>query len=367
MRDVLIVGGGVMGCLSALNLVNAGMSVTLIERGRTGREASWAGGGIVSPLYPWRYSEAISALAQWSQHYYPELGRMLAAETGIDPEVTPCGLMWLDHEEQEQALAWAARHRSPLQQRDAAFVYERVPQLASGFRGALWHEGLANVRNPRLMAALKAWLTQQPAFTLLENTEVSGLLEENGRVNGVRHAAGENRAGAVVVAAGAWTGDWLGDIGLDLPVAPVKGEMLLYKREPGWLSTMVLYQGRYAIPRRDGHILVGSTLEHVGYDKQATDQAFSSLRDSAIRMLPELADEQPVGHWAGLRPGSPEGVPFIGQVPERQGLWINAGHYRNGLVLAPASCRLLADLMTGARPAINPSPYALEGRLSAAS
>ena len=366
MQDVVIIGGGVMGCLSALNLINAGMSVTLIERGSTGREASWAGGGIVSPLYPWRYSEAISALAQWSQHYYPELGAKLASETGIDPEVTPCGLMWLDHEEQDQALAWAARHRSPLQHMDAAFIYDRVPQLASGFQGALWHGGLANVRNPRLMAALKVRLTQQPSFTLLENTEVTGLLEDNGRVTGVRHAAGALKAGAVVVAAGAWTGDWLGGIGLDLPVAPVKGEMLLYKREPGWLSTMVLYQGRYAIPRRDGHILIGSTLEHVGYDKQATDQALASLSESAIRMLPELADEQPVGHWAGLRPGSPEGVPYIGEMPERPGLWVNAGHYRNGLVLAPASCRLLADLMTGTRPAIDPAAYSLEDRLSAA-
>lgn len=364
MQDVVIIGGGIMGCLSALNLLDAGMSVTLIERGSTGREASWAGGGIVSPLYPWRYSEAISALARWSQDYYPELGAKLAAETGIDPEVTPCGLMWLDHEERDQALAWAVRHDQGLQNMDAAFVYDRVPHLAPGFQGALWHEGLANVRNPRLMAALKIWLTQQPAFTLLEDTEVTGLLEDSGRVTGVRYAGGEVNAGAVVLAAGAWSGDWLKPIGVNLPVAPVKGEMLLYKREAGWLSTMVLYQGRYALPRRDGHILVGSTLEHVGYDKQTTHQALESLSESAIRMLPELAETPPVGQWAGLRPGSPEGVPYIGEVPNRRGLWLNAGHYRNGLVLAPASCRLLADLMTGNRPAIDPAAYRLDGRVS---
>lgn len=362
MQDVVIIGGGVIGCLSALNLLDAGMSVTLIERGSTGREASWAGGGIVSPLYPWRYSEAISALAQWSQDYYPQLGEKLAAQTGIDPEVTPCGLMWLDHEEQDQALAWAARHDKPLRKMEADFIYDRVPVLAPGFQGALWHQGLANVRNPRLMAALKVRLQQHPSFSLLENTQVSGLLEKTGRVAGVRHAHGEVSAGAVVLAAGAWSGDWLAGIGSGLPVAPVKGEMLLYKREPGWLSTMVLYQGRYAIPRSDGHILIGSTLQHVGYDKRTTEQALKSLRESAIGLLPDLAREQPVAQWAGLRPGSPEGVPYIGEVPERPGLWVNAGHYRNGLVLAPASCRLLADLMTGNQPAIDPGPYGLEGR-----
>lgn len=89
MQDVVIIGGGVIGCLTAVNLVQAGWTVTLMERGNTGREASWAGGGIVSPLYPWRYSEAISALAGWSQGFYPQLGAMLADETGVDPEVTP--------------------------------------------------------------------------------------------------------------------------------------------------------------------------------------------------------------------------------------------------------------------------------------
>ena len=363
MQDVVIIGGGVIGCLTALNLVQEGWKVTLIERGSTGREASWAGGGIVSPLYPWRYNEAISALAGWSQGFYPALGAMLASATGIDPEVIPCGLMWLDHEERQEALAWAAAHGSSLESRDAAFVYGRVPQLAPGYKGALWHETLANVRNPRLMAALKLWLKQQPSFSLLENTDVTGLLEHNGRVVGVRHAHGELSAGAVVLAAGAWSGDWLKPLGLTLPVAPVKGEMLLYKREPGWLSTMVLFKGRYAIPRRDGHILVGSTLEHAGYNKEATGAALESLRDSAIQMLPDLTEEQPVAHWAGLRPGSPEGVPYIGEMPGRPGLWVNAGHYRNGLVLAPGSSRLLADLMTGGRPAIDPLPYALQGRV----
>ena len=128
---------------------------------------------------------------------------------------------------------------------------------------------------------------------------------------------------------------------------------------------MVLAKGRYAIPRRDGHILVGSTLEYAGYDKTPTDEALQSLRASAIELIPDLADAELVGHWAGLRPGSPEGVPYIGRVPGCDGLWLNCGHYRNGLVLAPASCQLFSDLLSGRAPIIDPAPYAPAGRLQA--
>lgn len=354
-----------MGCLTALNLLEAGGRVTLLERQRAGREASWAGGGIVSPLYPWRYGHAVQALARWSQGFYPRLAAQLAERTGIDPQVSTCGLMWLDHAEQDQALAWASRQGQPLRRVDADFVYRQVPALAPGFTSALWQNDLANVRNPRLMAALLARLNAHPHFTLIEQSPATELMVRDGRVEGVRSAAEVFRAGAVVLAAGAWSGEWLAPLGLKLPVQPVKGQMQLYRCEPGWLPSMVLFEGRYAIPRQDGHVLIGSTLEHSGFDASTTAAGFASLRRSALQLLPTLAERQPVGQWAGLRPGSPDGIPFIGQVPGVSGLWLNAGHYRNGLVLAPASCRLAADLILGRTPDIDPSPYAPAQRLTA--
>lgn len=366
MQRVIVVGGGVIGCLSALNLLEQGVAVCLMERQQTGQEASWAGGGLVSPLYPWRYSDPISALANWSQGFYPQLGEALAEATGIDPEVTPCGLLWLDHAEQPEALRWAAAKHKPLRSVDADFIYQQVPQLADGFQQALWQPDLANVRNPYLMAALKARLQQFAGFSLLENTPVTQLWQEQGQVRGVFAGATRHSADAVVLAAGAWSGEWLAELGLELPVQPVKGQMILYKGAPGWLPSMVLFEERYAIPRQDGHILFGSTLEYAGFDKFTTAEALASLSASAVAMLPALADQRPVAQWAGLRPGSPEGVPYIGQVPGYDGLWLNTGHYRNGLVLAPASCRLLADLMSGATPIIDPQPYGLAGRLGVA-
>ncbi|MCG8908885.1 glycine oxidase ThiO [Pseudomonas sp. DP-17] len=366
MPDMIVVGGGVVGMLTAWTLGQAGAEVVLLERGETGREASWAGGGIVSPLYPWRYSAAVANLAHWSQDFYPLLGDRLLADTGLDPEVHVTGLYWLDLDDQTEALAWAKANGRPLSEVDIDAVHEAVPVLGQGFARAVYMSGVANVRNPRLAKALREALVRLPNVSVREQVEVTGFLHKGERVTGVRTEQGDFTAGSVVLAAGAWSGQLLARLGLELPVEPVKGQMILYRCAPDFLSSMVLAKGRYAIPRRDGHILVGSTLEFAGFDKTPSNEALSGLRASAEELLPALAEMEPVNHWAGLRPGSPQGIPFIGEVPGHQGLWLNTGHYRNGLVLAPASCQLLVDLMQKRQPIIEAAPYSPEGRLVAA-
>ncbi|MHB9797798.1 glycine oxidase ThiO [Pseudomonas sp. MT3] len=365
MPDVIVVGGGVVGLLSAWTLGQAGAEVLLLERGETGREASWAGGGIVSPLYPWRYSRAVANLAHWSQDFYPDLGQQLLADTGVDPEVHVTGLYWLDLDDQDDALAWARAHGRPLSEVAISAVHDAVPVLGQGFNRAVYMAGVANVRNPRLAKSLREALVRLPSVSVREQVEVSGFLRDGDEIRGVRTAQGDFTADSVVLAAGAWSGQLLATLGLELPVEPVKGQMILYRCAPDFLSSMVLAKGRYAIPRRDGHILVGSTLEHAGFDKTPSDEALASLRASAEELIPALAGMEPIKHWAGLRPGSPQGIPFIGEVPGHRGLWLNTGHYRNGLVLAPASCQLLADLMQRRQPIIEATPYAAEGRLVA--
>ena len=345
--------------MTALQLADAGHQVTLVERGECGREASWAGGGIVSPLYPWRYSMPISRLSRWSEGFYPELSLRLLEETGIDPEYRQKGLLYLRVDDEAWALDWAREVGKPLERVDAEFLYAKEPQAAPGFDSGLWMPTLGSIRNPRLTQALRARLAAMPQVELHEGMAVERLLVDNGRIIGVASRNERLNAEQVVVCGGAWAGQLLEAVGLTLPVRPVKGQMILFKAPPGLVERVVLMDGRYVIPRNDGRILAGSTLEDTGFDKATTAEARESLYGSALRIIPALADCPVEHHWAGLRPSSPDGVPFIGAVPGIDGLHVNAGHYRNGLVLAPASTRLLADQLLGRTPIIDPAPYRL--------
>ena len=365
MSDFLIVGGGVIGMMTTLQLADAGHEVTLLERGACGREASWAGGGIVSPLYPWRYSAPISRLSTWSEGYYPELALRLLEETGTDPEYRQKGLLYLRVEDELRALGWARSVGKPLERVAADFLYAKEPAAAPGCEAALWMPTLGSIRNPRLVKALRVRLAAMPKVRILEGVDVNELQREGQRVVAVK--AGDERfsAGQVVICGGAWAAELLASADVGLPVRPVKGQMILFKAPPGLLQRVVLMDGRYVIPRSDGRVLAGSTLEEAGFDKGTDDTAKQSLWESATRIIPALAECEVEHHWAGLRPGSPDGTPFIGRVPGLDNLSVNAGHYRNGLVLAPASTRLLVDQLLGRETILDPSPYWLEGRLNA--
>lgn len=194
-------------------------------------------------------------------------GRASVRQHRVDPEVHTTGLYWLDLDDEAEALAWAAREQRPLSAVDISAAYDAVPVLGPGFKHAIYMAGVANVRNPRLVKSLKAALLALPNVSLREHCQITGFVQEKGRVTGVQTADGVLAADEVVLSAGAWSGDLLRTLGLELPVEPVKGQMILFKCAEDFLPSMVLAKGRYAIPRRDGHILVGSTLEHAGYDK----------------------------------------------------------------------------------------------------
>lgn len=352
---VIIVGAGLMGLFTAWWLRQAGVRVTLVERGEPGREASWAGGGILTPLYPWRYPAPVWALSDWSLRQYPELVRELARRSGVDAQWMRSGMVVLDEDDRLEALSWGREQARTLEDWDSAALHGAIPGLGDHL-SAMYLPWAGQVRNPRLVRALVAALAGD-GVEIRSGEPVQGLIANSARVSGVKTARESLHGDAVVVAAGAWSGRLLAPE-MALEVKPVKGQMLLLRGRRGLLSHMLLHNGRYVIPRRDGWLLVGSTLEYTGFDQDTTATARAQLMAAAATMLPALGELPVSRHWAGLRPASPNGIPFISAHPEVTGLYANAGHFRNGVVMAPASGRLMADLLLQRTPIVDPAPYA---------
>lgn len=365
MTDFLVVGGGLIGLLTARKFMETGANVTLIERSQLGQESSWAGGGILSPLYPWKYPVAVNRLAHWSQEHYPSLVAELKAATGIDSEWTESGLLVVDTDQISPALAWAASTSATVLPVDAREIRQIEPALRAEHASGVWMPHVAQLRNPYLIKALKKDLKAR-GLRLAENTEVTHLLTKKGRIQGVGTEYNEVIADNVIIACGAWSATLLRDLGQEISVMPVRGQMLLFRAQPGQLQCIVLSEGHYLIPRRDGLVLVGSTMEDVGFDKTVTEDARDGLAEIARELAPVLKTARVEKHWAGLRPGSPAGVPYVSAHPKIEGLYINAGHFRNGVVTGLASAQLIADIVLGRPASVDPEPYSLISRSSAA-
>jgi glycine oxidase len=375
-----------------------GHPVTLLERGAVGSESSWAGGGILSPLLPWDYAEPVAALALHSMAAYAGWVAGIEATSRLDAEFWRCGMLALGVAAPERALAWCATHgmaaergyagaprrtpdslkvalkNSPIviagevkQSRTLAEsapdgspqLYE--PAMTESTRllnpgNHIWLPEVAQVRNPRLVASLHAAVVQLGGV-IREQCPATGVLTQRGRVTAVQTATETFPADNVVLATGAWSGLGLAGLAATPHIRPIRGQMLLFKLDPGVLDTVLYRNGLYLIPRRDGHVLVGSTLEDAGFNKSTDDATRQRLHAEAAELLPALAALQPVQHWAGLRPGSPDNIPVIDRHPDFENVFVNTGQYRYGVTMAPASAELLVDVMESKAPALDPAPY----------
>lgn len=358
--DAIVVGGGIVGCAVAHRLALDGLAVTLVERGEIGREASWAAGGILTPVHLAEYPTALAGLCAASQRLYPPLVAALRQVSAADPEYRVTGFLILVRDDEEERSTrsleeWKLRNGQPAERLPREEALARQPGLGADVRGALLLPDIAQVRNNRMAVAL-AEAAQKRGVEIRRDTPVTGFLRVPGRVNGIKTARGDLYAGTTVLAAGAWSGEILRSIGLELAVRPIKGQILLAEAPPDLVRTTIQGGDVYLIPRADGKVLIGSTLEDAGFDKRVTLDAVGELAAKARRILPAMAGLPLLTSWAGLRPSTPDRLPYIGRAG-MEGLIVATGHFRNGILLAPVTAELVSELLAGKSPSVPLEPF----------
>jgi glycine oxidase len=360
--DVVIIGGGVIGLAVARALaLHGGVRVTLIERARLGAEASFAAAGMLAAQAEADCADSFLELACRSRDLYTEFADALLEETGINIEHDRSGTLYLafnedDEREINHRYEWQRRADLPVERLTGDEARELEPCVSGEVRSALRFPLDAQVENRRLLAAL-AVAAQKLGVRFLTSTNVESLLVERGRIKGVETASGKVYAPAVVVACGAWA-SFLGSksegVSVDVQaqpgssgirIEPVRGQILCFESQTR-LARHVIYSPRgYIVPRLDGRLLAGSTTEYAGFDKRVTIGGIHLISRHALEIAPVIESLPLVDLWAGLRPRAEDDLPVLGACEHTRGLFYAAGHYRNGILLAPLTGELIAELI----------------------
>ena len=348
---IAIVGAGLIGLGIAYELAKRGANVRVIDAYEPGRAASWAGAGMLAPYTETPESAEFEAFCIESLTRYPGFVEELHVRGGVDARLKLDGIVEAAYDEagerrlRERVVALSARGIAARWiSRDAAHAEE--PALSAGVRGAASCEHEGHVDNRRLGRALHA-ACEALGVRIDANAGTVAIEADARRVLGVRGPDGFIPADAVVNAAGAWAGELAGvPAHVRVPVVPVKGQMLALAMPRGLVRRVLWVPGAYLVPREDGRLLVGATVERAGFDARVTARGMGSLLSAALAALPALGDLAVVETWAGLRPGSPDGLPYIGTAA-LGGYYVASGHYRNGILLTPATAVLVADLLEG--------------------
>ena len=353
--EILIIGGGVIGLVVARELHKRGVGrITLVERGVCGEESSWAAGGMLGPQAEADEGGAFFDICSASRDLYPALAAELLDETGIDIELDRSGTLYLaftddDVIELHERFKWQRKSGLPVEHLSAEAARRMEPFISPDVRGALFFPNDWQVDNRKLLAALKRY-AEINGIEIVENTWVERLTVDGGRVTGAETDSQKFTADQTVLATGAWTS--LIKLGLaDLPfkIEPVRGQMIVFQTTRRLFQHVVYSRRGYIVPRLDGRILAGSTSENSGFDKSVTESAADTLREMATEISPNLASLPMADHWSGLRPYAPDGLPVLGPVEGSRGVFVATAHYRNGILLAPWTAKVVADSLIDGR------------------
>jgi glycine oxidase len=348
--DVVIAGGGIVGVSLARELGKHGASVLIVERGEPGREASHAAAGMLAwcdPMLP----GPLRPLARASAARYPEFVREIDDESGMRVDLRTQGTIAYFN---PPAPGDVASYVSTGEWRrlDADEIARLEPQLAYSGEAAYWTpEGCVD---PRALIAASLKAAKHRGIDIVSGSAVTGVEIEGGRAVALKTAKTRYAAAAVVNCCGAWAGQ----VGpLRFPARPVKGQMLcVVAAQHGLLNHVVRAPEVYVVPRTDGRIVIGSTLEDAGFDKRVDPDTIQRLHQAAARLIPELGEARMLETWAGLRPGTPDALPLLGATAVGN-YFVAAGHYRDGILLAPVTALAMSQVVRGGQPDFDLKPF----------
>ncbi|MEK8126453.1 glycine oxidase ThiO [Paenibacillus filicis] len=355
----LIIGGGVIGASSAYELGKAGFACTLLDKGGWSQEASTAAAGMLGAQVEIHQPGPFYDLCRASLAIYRGWAEELEDAGGIPVQYIPEGIvraaMTADDEHE-------LRSRLPWMQDASWLTAEELlrieSELSPGILGGLHLPEDHQVHPVWLAKSLRAALARQGCL-VREWTPATRLLTDcTGSVCGVATPEGELRADLVVLAAGAWSSPLTEPLGLKLPIFPVKGQCISVRTDAPLIRSTVFTKGCYIVPKSDGSYIIGATQEQAGFDKRAHVSTIAGLYEKAAALLPRIADAEFVSTWTGLRPGTEDELPFLGTWEHAPGLIFATGHYRNGILLAPVTGKVVASLALGAAPELDLAPYA---------
>jgi glycine oxidase len=352
--EILIIGGGVIGLTIARELHKKGFSqITIFERGAVGQESSYAAAGMLAPQAETDKADDFFHFCSQSNLLYPQFAQDLFDETDVDIELDRSGTLYLafnkeDVKEIRNRFEWQTKAGLEVEHLTAQQTRQAEPFVSPDVLESLFFPNDRQVENRKLLHALHKYC-ELYGIEIREETEIKNLLIENNRIVGAETATEKFSAEKVILATGAWTSLIRAD-NLVLPrVKPIRGQMISFYTAKRIFSKVIYSPRGYLVPRADGRVLAGATVEDAGFDKSVNDAGTDFVREHALEIAPSLVNLEIQDAWAGLRPFAADGLPILGEFPEVENLYIATAHYRNGILLAPLTAKILADKIAGGR------------------
>jgi glycine oxidase len=327
----VIIGGGIVGCITAIKLKENGYDVTVVDKSVVGEESSAAGAGILFPLMPWNYESKVYQLCSGASGFYKNLSENLIIGGFGDPEFIESGMICIEPSDKRGIMQWAIKNNF------------KINESLFNNRPSFEIENVAQLNPKKLMVSIRLYI-KALGIKLIENCNLKKIQNKSNYLNGWPTDENDLIEGDIfIITAGAWSSQIINN-NVD-EIYPVRGQLIKFKKTSINLDKILFSKNFYLLQRKCGAIVAGSTIENVGFDNTTTIQAAYDLKEKTISLVPELKELEPIEQWAGLRPGIKNNIPLIKMDKFHKNIYINSGHYRYGITMAPKSADEILKLI----------------------